>query len=93
MRNSRIGFLRSTMLTGLLALSALAIQVTPAALAAEHSDAVTATSAANTGATASTVVTNQCSAYASCLSGSRTPDGFEIDAGGPGIRLDRDGDE
>ena len=90
MRNSRIGFLRSTMFTGLLALSALTIQVTPGVLAAEQNEAVTATSAANVGAAP---VPNLCSMFASCLVGSRTPDGYEFYTGGPGIHLDRDNDD
>jgi len=81
------------MFTGLLALSALTIQVTPGALAAEHNEAVTATSAASTSAAASTTVQNQCSMFASCPVGSRTPDGYEFYTGGPGIHLDRDNDD
>ena len=94
MRNSRIDFVRSTMLTGLLALSALTIQVTPAALAADHNaDPVVAVSAADAVAAPSIVAPQTCRSFATCMVGSRTPDGYELDAGGPGIHLDRDGDE
>ena len=90
MRNSSIGLLRSTMLTGLLALSALTIQATPSALAADHTaDVVATVSAADVGVAApSMVALPTCRAFATCI-GSRTPEGYEVDAGGPGTQLDR----
>ena len=91
MGNSRIDFLRSTMLTGLLALSALTIQATPSALAADQTaEVVAATTAADIGAGAPSMVAPQtCRSFATCLVGSRTPEGYEVDAGGPAIHLDR----